>query len=399
MPMSHILKLRKQWFKLRAREFIRRYFAGLLVLIVFLPGVAIGDNFKLFMTAVTKPLLIVVLGQETLTLQFFWLLIISSLFIVWARAQRAAISGGAFAKYMQSLPLCENLKQRNNLYMLLVANHFLWFFIGAGLVFLNQSTNTIVLDNIRYIFLILLLICLQYVSVFKPKNLNFLIVSIISAAYLLPINNSIQWLVVVILFLVLALLIKRLLTFKQRDFSILDSSTYTQQTYKYTHNLYLQILFKSGLTSSLFRLSLIIGTMLGFSFLANHFASLNENDLRPYAYVIEAIIAYYLSGFYVSFADERKLMQALFGSLPLKKTFWLKRDVLALILITLALHAGYFIWAQNQFNSATLQGLLLFNIALICVCYPLRILVKNSQTFISFVVLFIITAITLFNIL
>jgi hypothetical protein len=399
MPSSHILKLRIQWFRLKAREFIRRYFAGFLVLIVFLPGVSIGDNFKLFMTAATKPFLIVVLSQGTLVVLLFWLFIIASLVIVWARAQRMAISGGAFAIYMQSLPLSENLIQKNNLYMLLIANHLLWVFISTGLFFLNQSSNVTVLDNFRYVFLILLLICLQYVSVFKPKKFNFLIISIISVVYLLPTNNTIQWMVLITIFLILALFIKSFVNIKQLNYSTIGSSFNSQKPYEFTHNLYLQILFKSGLSSSLFRFSLIIGIMIGFSLLANHFTSLNENDLRPYAYVIEAIIAYYLSGFYVSFADERKKMQALFDSLPLKKIFWFKRDVLILILIALMLHAGYFIWAQNHFRPETLQGLLLFNILLLCICYPLRTLVKNSQTFISFVVLFSITAITLFNLL
>ncbi|MCF6299621.1 MAG: hypothetical protein L3J52_00630, partial [Proteobacteria bacterium] len=81
------------------------------------------------------------------------------------------------------------------------------------------------------------------------------------------------------------------------------------------------------------------------------------------------------------------------------KTYWVKRDISVMILITLILHTFYFIWTWHQFTPTTLQGLLLFHVLLLLVCYPLRILVKNAQTFISFVVLFIITAVTLFNII
>lgn len=399
MATTQILKLRKQWFKLKAREFIRRYMAGLLVLVIFLPGVAIGDNFKVLMIAATKPLLIVVLGQESWMAQLLWLLFLSAVFIVWARAQRQAISGGAFAEYMQSLPMSEHLKYKNNIIMLLISNHFLWFFTAEGFYFLYQSSQAIIIDSMRYVFLILLFIGMQYAAVFYPKKYYYLILGLFSIIYILPVSNTIQWILAIGLFLALVIFWNRTNTLNEVKFQSQYLGIKSQYKLHLTDNLYLQILFKSGLSSSLFRFAFIAAIMIGFSVSTDHFASLNDNDLRPYAYVLEAIVAYYLSGFYVNFTDERKQMHALFNSLPLKKPFWIMRDLIALMIITLVTHVFYFMWAQHHFNARTLLGLYSFNMLLLWICYPLRIFVKNSQTFISFVVLFMITAITLFNVL
>ncbi|MCF6264339.1 MAG: hypothetical protein L3J24_12235, partial [Xanthomonadales bacterium] len=320
-----LLLLRKQWFKLKAREFIQRYASGLMVLVLFLPGVAIGDNFRILLLAATKPLLIVVLNEGSFVSKFIWFLVLSSLFIVWARAQRGAITGGAFAQFIHSLPISERIKDQNNIKMLLIANHFLWFFIIAGFYFLNQSSQFMVLDNLRYLFLMFLLVSFQYLSVFRPQRQYFLVMIVLSVGFIVPVNAFFQWILLITLFMSLVFFMKYVLAIKDQKFLTKKSSINKVIENNIAHNIYIQMLFKSGLSSTLFRFGIIALLITGLSLLANHFSLLNDNDLRPYAYVLEAILAYYLSGFYVVFADERKQMKLLFDSLPLQKTYWGKR--------------------------------------------------------------------------
>ena len=164
-----------------------------------------------------------------------------------------------------------------------------------------------------------------------------------------------------------------------------------------TQNLYYQMLFKATLTSTLFRFGIITGFAILLLLLAEHFIDASNNQLLPYAYVLEALLAYYLSGFYTVFSDERKIMSHLFACLPIKKHFWFKRDVFVVVLGTTIFHAVYFIWLSQLFAIKSLVGLFIYNTLLLLVCFPLRIKVKKNQTFFSFVVLLIITAITIFN--
>lgn len=84
-----------------------------MVLAIFLQGVAIGDNFKILLLAATKPLLIVALNEGLFVYKFICILVLISLFVVWTRAQRQAITGGAFTQFMHSLPMSERLKHQN----------------------------------------------------------------------------------------------------------------------------------------------------------------------------------------------------------------------------------------------------------------------------------------------
>ncbi len=393
-PLYH---LRKKWFNLKTKEFIKRNIAGFLVLVVFLPGVAIGANFKVFISAISQPFLIVVSVDEAFFIKLIWLTVLSVVFTVWSRAQRLAISGGDFADYMQSLPISNTIKNKTNIKMLLKSNHILWFFIFASFYFLIKIPQTQIVAFFNFGFLLSFLLTTQFVSVFKPKNKFFMTLFLMAFVFITPLPIGLMWLRLLVLSFVLIKLIQGVLDTTERKFEFAQSSPPRLIPNFISANLYVEILFKSGLTSTLFRLSIVFAIIVGFLISANHFIETSNNDLIPFAYVLEALIAYYLSGFFVTFIDERKCMQALFASLPLKHYFWLIRDSFAVLIISLVIHALYFIWAKYYFSSEALLTLLLFHLLLLLICYPLRILVKNNQTFISFVVLFIITAVTLYN--
>jgi len=394
---SMLFTLRKKWFQLQAKNFIARYSTGLMVLAIFLPGVAIGDNFNLFMSAITKPLVLISQTQTPFLIKLAWLLVLQAIFIVWARAQRQAINGGEFAIYLQTLPINKKTKNKNNVYMLLLSNHLLWPLIFAGLYYLPSMENAELMTFVfRYGFLLLLLISTQYVSVFSVHRTPVLILSVLSIGLL--INIEAGFVLILILFGLLVLFILRLLKshgnhIKARD--QLKPINIIPQFF--SHNLYYQMLFKSAYTSTLFRLAIVTFLMFGFSMVAHHFININDNNLFPYSLSLEALLAYYISGFFVSFNDERQQMAPLLSTLPLKKRIWIVRDVLVVFLISGLIHLPFYYWQFSYLTSNTLWFMFAYHLSLLLLCYPIRVLIKNSQTFFSFMVLFIITAITVFN--
>ena len=382
-----LFTLRKKWFQLLAKNFIVRYATGLMVLAIFLPGVAIGDNFNLLMSAITKPLVLISQTQTPFLIKLVWLLVLQAIFIVWARAQRQAINGGDFAIYLQTLPINKNTQNKNNVYMLLLSNHLLWPLMFAGLYYLPSIENAELMTvTFRYIYLLLLLISTQYVSVFKLQRTPILILSMLSLGLLINIGSG--------LVLILILLKSQGDYIKTRQ-QLTPINLIPQFL---SHNLYYQMLFKSAYTSTMFRLSIVTFLMFGFSMVAHHFININDNNLFPYSLSLEALLAYYISGFFVSFNDERQQMTPLLSTLPIKKTFWIVRDVLVIFLISSLIHLPFYYWQLDYLSSNTLWFMFIYHLSLLLLCYPIRVLIKNSQTLISFVVLFIITAITIFHI-
>ena len=392
-----LFTLRKKWFQLQAKNFIVRYSTGLVVLAIFLPGVAIGDNFNLLMSAITKPLLLVSQMQTPFLIKLAWLLVLQLVFIVWARAQRQAINGGDFAIYLQTLPIDKKTKNKNNVFMLLLSNHLLWPLIFAGLYYLTSMENTeSTTVMLRYGFLVLLLLTTQYVSVFSIHIVPILTVAILNLGLLINVRTN--FVLILILFWLLLLFISRLLK---------SPGSYTKAKSQLkplnfipkflSHNLYYQILFKSSNTSTLFRLAIVAFLMLGFTLVAQHFAHISDNNLFPYSLSLEALLAYYISGFFVSFNDERQQMAPLLSTLPIKKSFWITRDVFVIFIISSLIHLPFYYWQLNYLATHSIGFMLIYHLSLLLVCYPIRVLIKNSQTFFSFAVLFIITAITVFN--
>ncbi len=392
-----LLKLRQQWFKLKTKEFIARNSAGLMVLVIFLPGVAVGDNFKMLMSALSHPFLSLASLETSFTQKILWLVVLVLVFSVWSRAQKQAITGGAFMQYMRCLPLNSKRKNWDDLNLLMRGNHFLWVVIIASAYFLSQLPTLSLLIVFNYLFLLLLLFITQYSAVFKASNKAIITLVVIALLFALPLQAPLAWLRLIILTLVLYFTLINLIL--KNDYKIAKTNEKAQQFHPkvLNQNLYYQMLFKATLTSTLFRFGIIAGFAILLLLLAKHFIAVSNNKLLPYAFVLEALLAYFLSGFYIVFSDERKGMSHLFASLPVKKLFWFKQDVFVVLLMTTLLHAVYFIWISHFFVLKSLVGLFVFNILLLLVCFPLRLKVKKNQTFISFVVLFIITAITLYN--
>ncbi|MBL4772321.1 MAG: hypothetical protein JKX98_01550 [Alcanivoracaceae bacterium] len=398
LTQNMLFTLRRQWFQLQAKNFILRYSTGLMVLAMFLPGVAIGDNFNLFMSAITKPFVLISQSQTPFLIKLVWLLVLQIVFIVWARAQRYAINGGNFAIYLQTLPIDKRIKNQNNIFMLLLSNHLLWPVIFAGFYHLLTMENTQLITAIfRYGFLVLLLLTTQYISVFSMRTFSVLTVVGLSIGLLVSIKAS--FVLILILFWLLVWFFARLLKSQGNYIKPTDTLRPINIFPKFlSHNLYYQILFKSALTSTLFRLAIIVFLIFGFSLIAQHFANINDNNLFPYSLSLEALLAYYISGFFVSFNDERQQMKQLLSSLPVKKSFWLVRDVLVIFLLSSLIHLPFYSWQHGYFTNNTLWIMFLYHLLLLLLCYPIRVFIKNRQTFISFVVLFIITAITIYHI-
>jgi len=397
-----ILKLRLKWFHLLAKDFIVRYQMGVLVLVMFLPGVAIGDNFNLFLLAITKPLSVISDSSSNFVIKVLWMLLLQLVFWVWVRAQKLAIKGGEFTLFLTSLPITQTNNNKINIKLLLYANHLIWPLIFVSYFYLEgDSTFEFISSLLRNSFLFLLLFTTQYISLFLASNKIILAHFILCLLFLVDLSPTLELLRLLLLVPLWIYLVFYLL--KKRQLIIPLSSTVNMLNIGriipnfIKANLHYQILFKSGISSTLFRLATLLFLIIGFIVIRHHFAKNNNQDLLPYAIALEALIGYFISGFFVNFSDQRKLMHQLLISLPVKKFFWPLRDILIVTVMSLVLHGFLFIWESQYFTHQTLLLLLVYHFILLLICYPIRILVKHKQTYFSFTILFIISAITIFN--
>ncbi len=391
-----VFKLRKQWFKLQATNFIKRYATGLVVIAIFLPGVAIGDNFNILMTAVTKPFVMVSQEQSGFFNRMIYLLLLQVIFVVWARAQQYAISGGEFVKYMKTLPLAERTSRQHDTIMLLVGNHLLWPIMIYGCYLLLNHENGAQLSSVlRYGYLLFLLVLTQYISLFALNKSNIIMLLILSVGLSINTPWSQVWLVILIIgsyittkFLHITLAKDQA---KNRLFPIKWIPRFLSE------NLHYQMLFKANHTPVFFRLLLMLMLMGGFVLISDHIKAISRDNLMPYAMTLEALLAYYLSGFYVIFRDERAYMSSMLLSLPVHILYWPVRDVFALFVISIIIHTPFLWWHITHIGFNHFFSLMAYHLFLLMVCYPLRKLNDDKQTLIAFVVLFIITAVSIYH--
>lgn len=396
MDINTLYKLRKRWFSLMTKEFIKRYFMGIFILVIFLPGVAIGDNFNLLILSITKPFVFISQPHSPFIYKNMWLLVLLAVFVVWSQAQKQATKGGEFTCFQESWPIAESFKRKINVRMLLLSYHLLWPFIIASYFYLPfDNWESFLILVLRNTFLIISLLIFQYILLFKYslKHLAWIIALLL--LFTLPLKLNFELYRLAACYLLLTVYVFHYL-FKENSLS----KKYFKIQFLFptilTRNFYSQVLFKSGLTSSLFRFSTIASLMLGFTFSVVYWVE-DFNELMPYYFALEAILAYFISGFYVSFLDQRNSMKDWLITLPIKKHFWALRDIMTLMLLTVILHGLFFVWATNHSEYITLLKAFSYHLFLLVVSYPLRVFLPEKQTFITFVVLFIITAITLFN--
>ena len=114
VEQNKILRLRRRWFKLQAKNFVSRYAAGLMVILIFLPGVAIGDNLQLLMGAVIAPFFALIHHNTSWHHLIIHMLLLIAVFMVWARAQQHAINGGLFMHYSIAQPVDEQIHRLSN---------------------------------------------------------------------------------------------------------------------------------------------------------------------------------------------------------------------------------------------------------------------------------------------
>lgn len=395
MQPIELFALRKKWFNLQAKDFITRYFMGVVILVIFLPGVAVGDNFNTLLAIISKPLTLLSQLDSSMTTRLISFVLLAVVFVVWTRAQRLAIKGGEFAVFQESLSIDESIKKSVNIKMLLIGNHFLWPFLLASFFYLPDVDNQQWLVVTRNIFLVLLLLLLQYISIFRLNRRNVTGLLFLSLVFILPIGTTFETLRMFSAFgIMLIFLYFQLHKEQSRKNQIINLNFIPTKIF--SNNFYLQIVFKSGLTSSLLRMAIVAGLFIGFAFAFDYWVD-DYQELAPYYLVLEAVLAYFISGFYVSFLDQRNTMSSWLITLPIKHRFWFFRDVFAVLLLTVLLHAPFYLWASKFSNVSLLAAVFTYHFSLLVLCYPIRILVTEKQTFITFVVLFIITAIALFN--
>ena len=401
MQNHHFLSLRTQWFKLKAKDFIQRYAAGLLLIAILLPGVAIGDNLKVFLLALTQPLLIASSPNETFLTQMHWISTLLAVFLVWVKAQKTAINGGPFTNYLKSSALESKTLNRTNFLMILIANHFLWVFVLFGFGHLLFTDELPILQVIRYVLLISILIAGQYITIFCEKSMLIKKLSVIFLLLLvltLPLSSDFEWFRIAILSSCLTWFVVFWINDKNynQTFNPVGINT-SQNTAKKNSkgNFYLQMLFKSSFSTTSFRILWMVVILIGFILASDHLKTINNDSLDPYAYILAALLAFFLSGFYLLFKDQRSSMKQLLVTLPIARFFWFKRDFLAVVLISTCLYLPYYFWHLNQFNQLTTIKAWAFHLFLLLLSYPLRTCTKEP-TFSTFITLAVLTIVYIY---
>jgi hypothetical protein len=376
---------------------------GLIVLIMFLPSVAIGNNFVLLFLGLTKPFQYINSIEASFALKFVSLLVLQLIFMVWSKAQKIAINGGSFSLYLQSLPINYSTRSQLNVVMLLYANHFLYPLIIASFFFLAHTPfHVFILSMLKNLLLVLLLFCSQYLLLFKREFRAVMLLTGMNLLLLIDFGYIFEWFKVIISLFVLGFYIIGFFVSSKKsmaDQKFILPVSFNLMPRFIAANFHFQILFKSFLSSTLFRLFFVLLLISGFVVYAqnNFIVNSRGNELLPYALVLEALVAYYLSGFFVSFTDTRRQLQSLFRSLPVKFYFWPTRDIFVVVAIAVLFHGLIFIWVIHYLSFKLLFLLLLYQILLLLLCYPIRVYVIKKQTYFTFTALFIITAITIYN--
>lgn len=393
---QNLLKLRVQWFKLSTKEFLQRYQNGFILLVLLLPGVAVGDNLYLFFKGLTIPFIQITGSQTQFLDKFLWLVVLHAIFVTFCLAQKTAITGGNFSTYMQSLPLTSTVKNKLNVWLMLLANHFLWVTVLASFYYQFESSDLGYLKYFKNALIVFLLLTAQYVALFKLNFKYVMALLILNLILLLNVSKNLVWVWCIFLIVCWTVLTLQLLKPSRIYYKKPTKDFFNFLSLK--SNFYFQMLFRANTTSTYFRLMIVVLLIVGFKLVSNNLAGNNSGELFPYALAFEALLAYYLSGFYVCFNDQRQFMHDLLISLPVPKFFWFIRDFLTVIILSLLAHMLLYILLLHVLNAKQLSGLFSYYVALLLVSYPIRIFVNRHQTSLTFVVLIIITAITLFNI-
>lgn len=389
------LMLRILWFKLKAKEFFQRYAAGLAVVALLLPGIAIGDNLKIFLTAITQPFLLVSSLKPSFLTQAACSLILVLVFSVWVKAQKTAITGGSFAAFLKTTPMPIQTVKWVDVLMVLLANHFLWVFILFGLFYsiFDESVHSI--ELVRYIFLNLILINIQmsWINTSSKNNL-FQITTCLALLLLLilPWPLNIEWIRVVLVFCGLLYIT----CFPPQINTHSHMAALSLSKLSLPQNLYLQMLFKAALASTCFRLLLILFILTGSCLLSSHFSELNQGNLTPFIFATISLTAFYLSGFLLLFRDQRQTIQPFLNTLPINQSYWIKRDIWAVTLISILVHLPYFLWQLKNFGVTELLKFYGLHCILLWSSYPLRNKAKEP-TFSTFIFMLVLTIFVIYN--
>lgn len=316
---------------------------------LFLPGVAIGDNLFLLLKFLTQPFVIVSSADSSVLQRLLALSVLMTVFLVWVRAQKTAISGGDFSEYLCSLPLTQFQWMRSNLIVLLLSNHLLWVLIIASYFYLITGSVSEIINNTLVI--ILLLVC-QYHFIFSRNRLAS--------------NTG-------------------------------NSAWNVRKSTLKTNNLYLQMLFQSDSSTTFFRMTFLILLIAGFRLVAPFFAGQNDNFLMPYIIALEFLLAYFFSGFFITFKEQRQAFGLYLKSLPVSLFFWFKKDFFVVLMISLPFHLLLYVLLQDFISLIEAFTLFMYYVMLTIVSYPLRMKLKQ-QTFFSFMTLLVITIITIYKV-
>jgi len=368
-----------------------------MVIAILLPGVAVGDNLKVFLLALTQPLLVISNPNGAFLPQLICGTTVYLTFLAWAKAQKTAIDGGNFAAYLDTLPMNPKMLFRTHILMVLLANHFLWIFICFGILHLIFADAAQPVYLFRYSFLIVLLISAQYISVFSIKSKPLIklgLLYFLMLLLILPVPVNFEWFRVISLTL-LSIYLCHLITSKNTQ-ALHKTNQETPYKKGLKQHFYLQMLFKSSLSSTCFRLLWIAAIIIGFILAADHFKSNNEGSLYPYAIATTGLLAFFLSGFYLLFRDQRLTIKSFLVTLPIPQLYWIKRDLAAIFLISVCFHIPFYFWQLNHFNHLLIIKTWLFHILLLLISYPIRIKAKEP-TFSTFITLLITTVIYIYN--
>lgn len=372
-----LFKHRLEWYRRQMLDKLLKY-KHMIVIIVALCVPTFAGLFSL----IASSLLIIFKSDIPSWQSFLALLLWQSLGLIWVTMQKQAIMGGAIREYISTLPLSHWRQLAIDLRLLVIANNLLWIPLIIA-IFYNgfagvPPTSNYLLWILQFLFFILALLALQlnwlnqrYIHIFVIFAADFL--AILSLHYLNTIIHS------CLLIMAIAVAAYSLLSLQQTNFS---KYFFSFGGWKPISNLIAPrlfpvlaiqwaILFRYSRLQTGLRLTGIILLLLclwGILLVGNQ--AIQKSHFIHIILTVETLI---ISGFYPHLYEAHQHHHGYFTSLPLTSIFWLLKDVIFMLTITVLIGviaiSPFVYLGITPTNAATM---VILQIPLCIMLYPIR---------------------------
>lgn len=375
----YLFETRFKYYQTYVADFLKQITAGLLIFVLLVPGIA--QHLGIFFQFITTPFKVINKQSEPIHIQAAYLLSLYLVFAIWSIVQKKGILGGDFRLFLKSQPISKLTGVFCDLSMLIISNHFLWLVLLASFFEFTQNgiSHFTFIDSLERNFnLVLLLITFQYLLVFELKR-NILYLLIISSVFLIEFEQSLKLIQELIVFLGLFVLYWKKLFSTQNNY---DSSINNLFNFNYfARGINLQILLKQNTGRFIFRFLVISLIALSYILFATKASESTYGNKQPFYIIFESMLCFFISGYFIYFKEQRRSISEFLSSLPVTFKYWLLKDLIPIILISLIVHSLILFFIINSVNATVILGLFLYHLFLLMMSYPIRMLCVKSTAY------------------